>query len=483
MSSEGLVSRVRKHELTSPLVIAVFVACMGSIQYGYHIAELNAPQQVMTCNDTKYPNGDPTFNYEDSVFGNMGLKQCIPMTTEQFGTVTSVFSVGGLIGSYIAGQLSVKYGRKFISQGTCVLGLIGSLLLASANGFWTMVVARILVGIAAGVSIVVTPLYINEITPVKYRGAMGAMNQLCINLGILTTQSLALVFTDSYYWRWILFFAAGLALLNLVFWAQIDESPKWLIKIGNSREAEIATYRLHGGTYQDARDTVQKWQKELSTPADAEASRKSGPTMWEYVTKRDYKKPRNVIMTILCAQQFCGINSIIFYGVKVISESLPDQAVKINFGISILNVIVTMIASVIIDMVGRKPLLLGSSSLMGLSSMLISVGITNDKSVLLVLSVFLYIAAFAIGLGPIPFLIIGELSAPDEAARAQSFGTICNWLATFAIGFLFPVVHEILGGQVYIIFAVVAFVFAFYVKNKVPETKNKASFNEVWRNY
>ncbi|KAL3236172.1 Vvs1p RNJ42_02064 [Nakaseomyces bracarensis] len=483
MSSEGLVSRIKKHEITSPLILAVFVACMGSIQYGYHIAELNAPQQVMTCNDTKYPNGDPTFSYDDSVFGNIGLKQCIPMTTEQFGIVTSVFSVGGLFGSYIAGQLSVKYGRRLISEGTCVLAFIGSLMLASANGFWMMVFARILVGIAAGISIVVTPLFINEITPVQYRGAMGTMNQLCINIGILVTQSLALVFTDSYYWRWILFFAAGLALLNLFFWFQIDESPKWLLKAGKPSEAEIVTYRLHGGTYQDARETVQKWQKDLSSPSDAESTRKEGPTMWEYVTKLNYRKSRNVIMIILCAQQFCGINSIIFYGVKVISESLPDQAVKINFGISILNVIVTLIASIIIDHVGRKPLLLSSSSLMGFTSLLISVGITKDKSILLVLSVFAYIAAFAIGLGPIPFLIIGELSAPDEAARAQSFGTICNWLATFAIGFSFPVVHEMLGGKVYIIFSVVAVAFAIYVKNKVPETKNKASFNDVWRNY
>ncbi|CAI7156369.1 BTE_collapsed_G0004350.mRNA.1.CDS.1 [Saccharomyces cerevisiae] len=86
-------------------------------------------------------------------------------------------------------------------------------------------------------------------------------------------------------------------------------------------------------------------------------------------------------------------------------------------------------------------------------SLLISVGLTLSVSFLLVTATFVYIAAFAIGLGPIPFLIIGELSYPQDAATAQSFGTVCNWLATFIVGYLFPIGHGLMGGYVFAIFA------------------------------
>lgn len=92
----------------------------------------------------------------------------------------------------------------------------------------------------------------------------------------------------------------------------------------------------------------------------------------------------------------------------------------------------------------RRPLLLASTTVMTAMSLLISVGLTLSVSFLLVTATFVYIAAFAIGLGPIPFLIIGELSYPQDAATAQSFGTVCNWLATFIVGYLFPIGHGLM---------------------------------------
>ncbi|KAH7591129.1 Major facilitator superfamily (MFS) profile [Nakaseomyces glabratus] len=483
-ATESLMGNTRrKIELTSSLILAVLVSCLGTIQFGYHIAELNAPQQFLTCSEVKYPHGDPDIPYDETLFGRHGLVQCIPMTTEQFGVVTSVLSVGGLIGSYIAGQLAAKYGKKKISQGTAFVYFIGSLMLTMANGYWTMIFGRLLVGMASGISIVVIPVYINEITPAEYKGAMGTMNQLSINIGILFTQTIALIFTNSYYWRWILLIGTAIALVNFVAWSTVDESPKWLLKRGLTSEAEMVVYKLHGGTYQDAKDQIQTWQTDMNSHHEHADFAGREPTLWEFVTREEYKKPRNVIFMILCAQQFCGINSIIFYGVKVISNSLPNSAVLVNFGISVLNVLMTFVASVIIDSLGRKPLLLSSSALMAGTSFLISIGISKDVPILLVIAVFAYIASFAIGVGPIPLMIISELTTHEAAAKAQSFGTICNWLATFLVGFLFPSFHEVMGGAVYCIFSIVAIGFVIYIKYRVPETKNKTSYSDVWRGY
>lgn len=466
--------------LTQSVLFATLVACLGSVQFGYHTAELNAPQQVLSCSEFRIPSED--FPYERTWLGSHNFKQCIPLDDEQIGVVTAMFCVGGVVGSYYAGLLANLYGRKRVSFFTSLLGCFGSLVLFCSNSYAGLIMGRILVGLSSGVSIVVIPLFINEITPVAWKGAMGSMNQVCINLGILLTQTLALKFADSYRWRWLMFAGSVVAILNFFLWFQIKESPKWLTIQGKIPEAEISMYKLRGGTYQDAKDEVQKLQRDLQDDQDQEGQ-KDGPTFWEYVKDSSYMKPRNVITMILMGQQLCGINSIVFYGVKVISQLLPDHAIQINFAISILNLIMTFVASLVIDHLGRKPLLMTSTSIMTLASLLISFGIKSTMATLLVVATLLYIAAFAIGLGPIPFLIIGELSSPQDAATAQSYGTVCNWIGTAIVAYAFPIVHDMIGGYVYTIFAAVSLGFTIYVYQRVPETKSMSSYAEVWSGY
>ena len=120
---------------------------------------------------------------------------------------------------------------------------------------------------------------------------------------------------------------------------------------------------------------------------------------------------------------------------------------------------------------------------MGLMSFLISLSILKHVAVLLVTSIFTYIGFFAIGVGPIPFLIIGELSDKKDKALAQSYGTVCNWLATFIIGYGFPILNDMMGGYVYLLFGLFAMWFARYIYHNIPETKNKTNYDEIWANY
>lgn len=476
-------SRETKPLITGHLILGTIVACLGSIQYGYHIAELNAPQEFLSCSRFEAP--DENISYDDTWVGQHGLKQCIALTDSQYGAITSIFSIGGLFGSYYAGNWANRYGRKYVSMGASAMCMVSSLLLFFSNSYLQLLFGRFLVGMSCGTAIVITPLFINEIAPVEWRGAMGSMNQVSINLGILLTQTLALKYADSYNWRWLLFSGSVIAVANILAWLKVDESPRWLVSHGFVSEAETALFKLRPGTYQQAKQEIQDWQRSHAHNRDPESSEEthSGPTLWQYVTDPSYKKPRTVILAILSCQQFCGINSIIFYGVKVIGKILPDYSIQVNFAISILNVVVTLAASAIIDHVGRRPLLLASTTVMTAMSLLISVGLTLSVSFLLVTATFVYIAAFAIGLGPIPFLIIGELSYPQDAATAQSFGTVCNWLATFIVGYLFPIGHGLMGGYVFAIFATIAAMFATYVYKRVPETKGKTTYSEVWAGY
>lgn len=467
MAEEQEVLRSReRNRLTRSLVIGTTVACLGSLQYGYHIAELNAPQQIMTCPHTN----ESLTKYVD----------CIDLSEEQFGLVTAIFSIGGLFGSIVAGRLADKYGRQKIGVLACVMNLLFSLIMFSASKFRQLFMGRLGVGFGCGLNIVITPLYINEIAPMDWRGSLGTMNQFCINVGILLTQSVAIKFANREQWRDILFIGSGLAILNLFGWFIVYESPRWLLAKNRFNSAYQSLSHIRHKTIDEVKLEIEIWQRERE---DETGESDKDITPWEYLTDPRYKKPRLVITCILAGQQFCGINSIIFYGVKIISQLLPKQALIINFTISVINVVVTFLSSTLIEKYGRKPLLISSTLVMSLMSFCITFSITWEKSVWLVTSVFTYIAFFAIGIGPIPFLIIGELSGRRDKAIAQSYGTVCNWLATFIIGFGFPILNTQIGGYVYLLFAFFALWFSHYIYTDVPETKNKSEYSQIWASY
>lgn len=150
-----------KNRVTPHLLLSISVACFGSLQYGYHMGELNAPQDYITCQAELDP------SYRETLFGRLGLVQCIPLTDSQYGLVTSIFSIGGLIGSLVAGPLADTYGRKTITYWNCLIGMIGSFCLFISESYIGLLMGRLLVGLSCGSLIVVTPLFINEMSPIS----------------------------------------------------------------------------------------------------------------------------------------------------------------------------------------------------------------------------------------------------------------------------------------------------------------------------
>lgn len=473
---ESLLVPREHYRFTKTLIIATAIACMGSLQYGYHIAELNAPQQVMTCNSSHSFEG----HYAD----------CIELSNQEFGIITAIFSIGGLFGSLIAGRLADKFGRLKIAILANSINFVSSLIMFSSNRFRQLFMGRIGVGFACGLNIVITPLYINEIAPTNIRGSLGTMNQFCINLGILLTQSVALKYATIDHWRNILFIGSILSVINIIGWFVVYESPRWLLSKNQFNLAYVSLSHIRELPIDEVKKEIELWQREVhsdttgdETNAPTNSVSESDISIWQYLISPRYSKSRWVITAILAGQQFCGINSIIFYGVKVVSQLLPNQAIFINFSISIINVVMTFLSSILIEKFGRRPLLMSSTTVMAITSVLISFSIIRHVSILLITSIFVYIGFFAIGIGPIPFLIIGELSGKQDKAIAQSYGTVCNWLATFIVGYGFPILNDYMGGYVYLIFAIFAIWFTNYIYRRVPETKNKTNNDEIWAGY
>lgn len=455
------------------LFFSVFAACISSVQYGYHMSELNAPEAVYTCQTTK---AGLVGDFAQTWFGLHGYTECIPLEPKEIGIITSIFSIGGLVGSLYSGRLGDAIGRRTTFALNGIIFMIGSLVETGSNTYWSLLSGRFISGIAAGSSIVMTPLYINEISPVELRGLLGSMNQVCINIGILLTQLLAIRWANDEQWRFLLLMGAVLGFFNFAFCFVIDESPKWLADSGNQEKATLVLQRLMNISYKDSQATVRQWGVDNAKEADGEKV-----SVWSYLSEKKYSRSRNVVNAVMVGQQFCGINSIIFYGVKVLLSLFPNGSILINCVISVLNTIFTFAASFFMDKAGRRLLLLLSVSTMCVATVGMACGIVGHIALLSVMSTFLYIVAFAIGLGPIPFLLISEVTEPEVKGLAQSWGTALNWLATFAVGFLFPILNNKLKGYTYFIFTGMCVLFGMFTFKNIPETKGKTSFQQVWQ--
>lgn len=241
--------------LTPTFVYLLLTATLGPLLFGYHLAELNAPEKVIRCINK---NGQQATTLKDrvkSAFGKSSkssgadttLPQCIPMNPTQFGLVSSSFTLGGLIGALSAGPVSSKYGRLKTMILLSAFAVVGPVFEAAAPNVGVFALGRLASGIGAGGATVVVPIYISEISPPSKRGFFGAFTQILTNTGILITQALGLFLSRGQLWRIILGAGGVLALVQMVgLTLGGRESPAWLADNGQPTKAKDVLRKLRG---------------------------------------------------------------------------------------------------------------------------------------------------------------------------------------------------------------------------------------------
>ncbi len=184
----------------------------------------------------------------------------------------------------------------------------------------------------------------------------------------------------------------------------------------------------------------------------------------------------------MAAQQLTGINSVVMYSVDLLSGILTTAAGPLIIAFSVLNVVVTTACAPLADKIGRKTCLLLSITGMGISSTLLATGIYYEVKVLIIAATLTFVGSFAVGLGPVPFILANELVGPEAVGATQSWALAANWLATFLVSQFFPILNKALGGRgkVYFIFAGFAASLGALIAWWVPETLGKSGAEEVW---
>lgn len=440
------------------------------------------------------------------------------MTALEFGLVQSIFTLGGLVGALAAGPLSGKRGRLYAMRLNTIPTIIGPIVAALSPSVALMAIGRFLSGVGAGASLVIVPIYISEISPPESRGFYGSFTQGMTNAGIFVAQSFGYFLSHDSAWRIILAIAGLIAIVQVVGLLAGVESPKWLGERGRWSEARTGLVRLRG-TEENVDEEINGWKKESGkgtfvplfaksalipysdTGDDNETTETQGLlepssehtrpsdkdnddlTFFDVIRTPRYRPAIFAVLLVMASQQLTGINSIVMYGISILTSLLSSSATLLNIFVSLVNVVATFGFAPLSDnpRLGRKGCLLVSIAGMGISSILLGIGIRAGVKILSAICVLTFVLSFAFGLGPVPFMLASEMVDVKGVSATQSWALAGNWIATFLVAQFFPIVNEALGkGNAYFLFAGLAVFFFVAVGRFVPETRGKKGMAEVW---
>jgi MFS transporter, SP family, galactose:H+ symporter len=419
------------------------------------------------------------FGYDEGIIAVARplLDKDFPMDPLVGGFMTAAVPLGALIAASIAGRITDRFGRRRALMAAAALFTLGSLMAASITAVWMLILARLILGLAIGLAAVTAPLYISETAPLRIRGALVSTYQLAITVGILVSYLTGLAidaeadipWNDDGMWR--LMFALG-ALPGLLFFVGLvflPESPRWLILKGFAAEARTSLQRLRG-----AASAVGGEFDEIVSTARAEVGKKSG---YKALLEPKIRPAVIVGAGLFFLQQLSGINAVIYYAPEIFNRAGFDNTstqILATVGIGTVNLLTTVLAMYLIDKVGRRPLLIlgfvGTSATM----LTIAVAVVNPALVpswVIIVALMLYIASFAISIGPLPHVLMSEIFPLRARGPGMSMASISNWGFNFVVVFTFPLMLAGPGlAFTFTLFSVICLGGIIFTLTRVPET-------------
>jgi sugar porter (SP) family MFS transporter len=376
--------------------------------------------------------------------------------------------LGCVFGSSAAGGLTDAWGRKKVLLAAALLFCLSSLGTALPRNLTQFVVARFVAGLAIGVSSVLAPMYIAEVSPAHIRGRLVTLNQMAIVTGILGAYFVnwCLSGLGAESWRWMFASAAVPSLVFFVALLRIPESPRWLVRRGREQQAFGILTRISGEMA--AREEVLAIGSSLAQESGS----------FRELLTQELRRPLCIAIALAVLSQVTGINTVIYYGSILLKEhagrTSASSAIGANAIIGLTNFLCTILATLVIDRVGRKVLLLFGSAGMGVSLAMLAMAfrISPPPANLIVILVLAYVAFFAVSLGPGTWVYLAELFPTAVRGRAMSLATLSLWLACLAVTLSFLTLVRILStAGAFSVYGGLCFITFGFVWFWLPETK------------
>jgi len=413
--------------------------------------------------------------------------------TQSAGTGFAVASVllGCAVGAFGAGRVADFIGRRPAMLFNAVIFLVSAVATGTVSSAGSFIVARIAGGVGIGAASVLAPLYIAEIAPARIRGRLASLQQLAIVLGLfgaflsnailgkLAGGAGALFWFGAPAWRWMFWMEAVPAAAFLIGTLLIPESPRFLIFRGKCEKAREIFGRIGGDAdslVREVEESLQGEHRPRLSDLVISATGRIAPVLW-------------VGMGLAAFQQFVGINIIFYYGEILwkAAGATEQWALRINVLTGLVNILATIPAIILIDRIGRKPLLLwgsvGMAVTLGAMAMVFgtaSMGaagqpeLSHTSAVLGLVAANLYIVAFGVSWGPVMWVLLGEMFPNEFRGAALAISGATNWVANFAVTVTFLPLLKVVGlAGAYSFYAITAAISFPFVWAAVRETKGK----------
>ncbi|XP_061838089.1 solute carrier family 2, facilitated glucose transporter member 6 [Nerophis lumbriciformis] len=445
----------------SNLLLAVFAAVLGNFNFGYSLVY---PSPVLPV--LQGPDADPRLR----------------MDTSQAALFGSVFMLGVAGGGLAAMLLTDLIGRKLSIMASAIPSAIGYLLMGGATELWMLHLGRILTGVAGGVTSASIPVYISEISHKSLRGTLGSCPQFTAVFGALVLYALGLVLP----WRWLAVVGGVPALLMVVLLVFMPDSPRRLLSLEREQQAELALRWLRGADYDV--------QSELDAIKLSVSLQRHLP--WSQLAKPVYYRPIIISVVMRLLQQLTGISPILVYLQPIFAQS----NVSLDPGydaviVGLVRLLSVTVAAVLMDKAGRKVLLYTSSFLMflstltltmisfnaphlpgpGPSNLTLSALHTTAAGPIPLISVMVFIFGYAMGWGPITWLLMSEVLPLVVRGVASGLCVMVSWLTAFALTDAFTHLVDRYGLYVpYLFFTVVCVLCLLFTAVCVPETRGRS---------
>lgn len=429
------------------------------------------------------------FGFDSSV-----VNGAVDAIQEDFGldpTVTGIAIasalVGCAIGAELAGRLADRLGRVPVMLIGAILFLVSSIGSGLAFGVWDLMAWRLVGGLGIGIASVVAPAYIAEISPSRVRGRFASLQQLAIVLGIFAALLSDALFANAAggaqgilwfgldAWRWMFLACVVPAVVYGVIALSLPESPRYLIGVGKEERARAVLASIIPAADVDA--AIADVHASIERDAGRRGSLRGKalglkPIVWV-----------GILLSVF--QQFVGINVIFYYSTtlwRAVGFTEQDS-LTISVITSVTNIVVTIIAIMLVDKVGRRPLLIWGSA--GMTIALATMAIAFSQSVpgeggpslpdawgpVALVAANLFVVAFGMSWGPIVWVLLGEIFPNRIRARALGLAAAAQWIANFLITVTFPALAAFSLTFAYGMYAAFAVLSLAFVILRIPETK------------
>lgn len=417
------------------------------------------------------------FGYDTAVINgaNSYLKAYMNLNPAQEGVAAASAILGCIPGAMFSGFLSDQYGRKKLLFFCALLYAVSGLLSAIPNTFGQFLGARLVSGLGIGASSMICPVYIAEVSPEKWRGRLGTLFQLGIVTGIFLT-----LFTNKIIqsqgddawntacgWRWMLGMEVVPAIAFIALLFAVPESPRWLAQKGRENEARVIFQKAGGDEH--AETELAAVREAMNHEAGRFAELFAGP----------FRKPLFIAVVLMACSQFCGINAIMYYSTKIFESAGAGKnaAFTSSVWVGLINLAFTFVAIGFVDRAGRRPLLLVGTAVQVVA--LAAVGgmfHAHIYGIGLLVCVVLFIAAFAMALGPVGWLFCSEAFPNKVRGRAMSLAALTVWISCYIVAQTFPMLNDspaVGPAKTFWAYSLVSLFAFLFVLIFLPETKGR----------